>query len=133
MTTCNTGAAPNAMVPRAPLHPEKDRPTVSTEPTPAGTGVETRGSLNQFRQMGGSKVDGFNNIILRETLSTVWCPNTEDDNQSKLMATVAAALAAFEPKDEIEGMLAAQAVALHFGAMECFRRAMIKIKRGETP
>jgi hypothetical protein len=132
MTTCNTGAAPNAMVPKAPLHPEKDRPNVSTVPTPAGTEVEIRGSLNQFRQMGGSKVDDFNNIILRETLSTVWCPNTEDDNQSKRVAAVAAALAAFEPQDEIEGMLAAQAVALHFGAMECFRRAMIKEQPGET-
>src|SRR4051812_4233623 len=126
MTTCHTGAAPNAMVPTAPLHPEMDRPNVSTVPTPAGTGVEIKGSLNQFRQIGGSKVDDFNNIILRETLSTVWCPNTEDNNQSKRVATVAAALAAFEPKDEIEGMLAAQAVALHFGAMECFRQAMIK-------
>jgi len=48
------------------------------------------------------------------------------------VATVAAALAAFEPKDEIEGMLAAQVVALHFGAMECFRRAMIKEQPGET-
>jgi hypothetical protein len=36
------------------------------------------------------------------------------------------ALIAFKPKDEIEGMLAAQAVALHFGAMECLRRAMHK-------
>jgi hypothetical protein len=126
MTTCHTGAAPNATVPKAPLHPGKHRPNVSTVPTPAGTGVEIGGSLNQFWQMGGSKVDDFNNIILRETLSTVWCPNTEHDNHSKRVATVAAALAAFEPKDEIEGMLAAQAVALHFGAMECLRRAMIK-------
>jgi hypothetical protein len=42
-----------------------------------------------------------------------------------------AALKAFKPKDEIEGMLAAQAVALHFGAMECFRRAMIPDQPGE--
>ncbi len=37
-----------------------------------------------------------------------------------------AALAAFKPEDEIEGMMAAQAVALHFSAMECFRRAVIR-------
>ena len=36
-----------------------------------------------------------------------------------------AALRAFKPRDEIEGLLAAQAVALHFGVMECLRRAMI--------
>jgi hypothetical protein len=76
MTTPNTEAAPNAMVPNAPPPPEGGRPNVSTVPTPAGTGVEIKGSLNQFRQMGGSAVDAFNSIILRETLATVWCQNT---------------------------------------------------------
>jgi hypothetical protein len=41
-------------------------------------------------------------------------------------------MAAFRPKDEIEGMLAAQAVALHFGAMECLRRAMVPNQPFET-
>ena len=41
------------------------------------------------------------------------------------LAAVAAALAAFKPKDEIEGMLAAQATALHSTSMECLRRAML--------
>ena len=44
--------------------------------------------------------------------------------QSAEFAAVAA-LRAFKPTDEIEGMLAAQTVAMHFGAMECFRRAMV--------
>src|SRR3954470_3442469 len=92
MTTCNTDAAPSAMVPKAPLHPENDRPDASTVPTPAGTGVETRGSLNQFRAMGGSAVDAFNSIILRETLATVWCQNTEEDTQTKRIGAVGAAL-----------------------------------------
>ena len=126
MKTCNSEAVPNTMVPSASPLQKKDRAGVSTVPTPAGTGVEMRGSLNQFRQMGGSPVDAFNNIILRETLAAVWCQNTEEDTQAKRVGAVAAALRAFEPKDEIEGMLAAQAVALHFGAMECLRRAMIK-------
>jgi hypothetical protein len=126
MTTFNTQAAPNPVVPSAPPTLANERPSVATVPTPAGTGVEIKGSLNQFRQMGGSALDAFNSIILRETLATVWCPNTEEDTQTKRVGAVAAALRAFEPKDEIEGMLAAQAVALHFGAMECLRRAMIK-------
>ena len=79
----------------------------------------------QFRDMGGSAVDDFNNVILRETLGTIWVPGTEQDGQNKRVLAVMAALKAFKSADEIEGMLAAQAVALHFGAMECFRRAMI--------
>jgi hypothetical protein len=35
------------------------------------------------------------------------------------------ALRAFAPCDEIEGMLAAQAIAMHHASMECSRRAMI--------
>ena len=36
-----------------------------------------------------------------------------------------AALEGVAPRDELEGMLAAQMCATHFATMECFRRAMI--------
>jgi len=36
-----------------------------------------------------------------------------------------AALIGIAPKDEIEGMLAAQLIAAHNAAMECYRRAML--------
>ncbi len=42
------------------------------------------------------------------------------------MNIVIDSLAAFAPKDPIEGMISAQAVALHHASMECFRRAMIE-------
>ena len=35
-----------------------------------------------------------------------------------------AALVGIGPKDEIEGMIAAQLIATHYAAMECYRRAM---------
>ena len=41
-----------------------------------------------------------------------------------MMIAAYTALAAFKPFNEVEAMLASQAVAMHFGAMECFRRAM---------
>lgn len=39
---------------------------------------------------------------------------------------VLAAMMGIEPRDEIEGMLAAQMVGTHNAAMECFRRAMLE-------
>ena len=42
------------------------------------------------------------------------------------MSAVVAALVGIEPKDELEGMLAAQLLAAHNAAMECYRRAMIR-------
>ncbi len=95
---------------------------------PAETATTT---CNPFKAMGGSDFHPFNNTILRETLATVWVPGGEYDGPSSRTQTVLQALRAFKPKDEIEGMLAAQAVALHFGAMECFRRSMIPEQPGE--
>jgi len=76
--------------------------------------------------MGGSKRDDFNGVLLREALAAMWIPpDSDDDGLDKRIGAAMGALMAFKPADEIEGMLAAQAVALHFGAMECFRRAML--------
>jgi hypothetical protein len=64
-------------------------------------------------------------------LPTVWDLGTEQDGQIERATVIMAALRAFKPRDEIEGMLAAQTVSLHFGAMECFRRAMISDQPAE--
>ena len=40
------------------------------------------------------------------------------------MEATIAALRGIAPKDEIEGMMAAQMVSIHNASMECFRRAM---------
>ncbi len=125
------GAASDAIVPDArPTLSDNER-KLSNEciPTKPVVTVEVRAST--FHEMGGSKVDDFNNVILHETLATIWVPGTESDGQAKRARAGIAALRAFKPKDEIEGMLAAQAVALHFGAMECLRRAMIPDQPGE--
>jgi hypothetical protein len=45
------------------------------------------------------------------------------ERDKQYMAT-AAALAGIQPRDELEGMMAAQLIAAHNAAMECYRRAM---------
>jgi hypothetical protein len=81
---------------------------------------------NVFKKLAGSDNHDFNSVTFRQTLATFWmagCKTAEETNRA--IAAVAAALRAFKPEDEIEGMLASQAVAMHFGAMECFRRSML--------
>lgn len=83
---------------------------------------------NPFRDLGGSKRHAFNGTIFRSVLSSMWVRRNGPDDPDAVKAavqTAAAALRAFKPSDEIEGMLAAQALAAHHGAMECYRRAMI--------
>jgi hypothetical protein len=48
----------------------------------------------------------------------------EQERNRRLSATVAA-LIGIGPKDEMEGMIAAQLVACHNATMECFRRSML--------
>jgi hypothetical protein len=71
-------------------------------------------------------VDDFNRTIVREVLSTMWLSKSDSAYVHTQLAALMAAMAAFGPTDEIEATLAAQAVALDLGAMECFRRAMDK-------
>ena len=78
---------------------------------------------NGLKPMGGSDWPKFNEVLLKSTMATI--PNTDPDAAPQRVAAVSAALAGFRPTDEIEGMIASQAVALHHAAMECFRRAMI--------
>jgi hypothetical protein len=58
--------------------------------------------------------------------------NTSPEARKSAITGALAAVHAFGPKDAVEGMLAAQAVALHHAAMECFRRAMIPDQPGEA-
>jgi hypothetical protein len=85
--------------------------------------VLTMAPPNGLKAMGGSDWPEFNDVLLASTVATV--ANTDPDAAPKRVAAVSAALAAFKPTDEVEGMIAAQAVALHHAAMECLRRAML--------
>lgn len=82
--------------------------------------------------IGGSRIEAFNMVLLREAVGTIWVSTKEEKGQTELVRAAIAALKGFKPADEIEGMLAAQAVALHFAAMECFRRSMISEQPGDA-
>lgn len=74
----------------------------------------------------GSDSSAFSRHLLSTVGSALWFP--EGTPPEQIVAATAAALSAvqgFAPRDPVEGMMAAQAVALHHAAMECFRRAMI--------
>jgi hypothetical protein len=78
---------------------------------------------NGLKVMGGSEWPEFNQALLEATLATI--PDNNPNATPNRFAAASAALAAFKPVDELEGMLAAQAVAMHHTATECFRRALI--------
>ena len=94
-----------------------------TTPPPPDLEVRATGKLSDYS---GSKSPAFTNSLLNAVINTAWLPNGGDQEAKTRQAHITLeVLREFKPADAIEGMIAAQAVAMHQGAMECFRRAMI--------
>jgi hypothetical protein len=55
----------------------------------------------------------------------LWTKNSDEAEHDRQLGATIAALAGIAPRDELEGMMAAQLIAAHNAAMECYRRAMI--------
>jgi hypothetical protein len=79
-----------------------------------------------MRDIAGSKSDRFNLSLINVMAQTGWFPSgqSEEDRNRQLFVAVTG-LRAFKAADEIEGMIAAQAMAAHHASMECSRRAMV--------
>jgi hypothetical protein len=78
----------------------------------------------RLKPIGGSQSDAWNSMLANQAISSVWAAQDAEARRGQYTATVAA-LGGIGPKDEIEGMIAAQLIAAHCAAMECYRRAMV--------
>jgi len=78
-----------------------------------------------LRFLGGSASDDFNTILANQVTNALWLARADEDERQKRMSAAVAGLAGIAPRDELEGMLAAQMIAAHSAALECYRRAMI--------
>jgi hypothetical protein len=85
---------------------------------------EPDGRKTRLRSVGGSHSDHWNSTLANQAVQALWLKDSPEERDRQLKATVAV-LMGIEPKDELEGMMAAQLIAAHNAAMECFRRAMI--------
>jgi hypothetical protein len=81
----------------------------------------------QLRMIGGSLSDDWNDIVANQAANVLWLRENADAEEIKRQRHAAVqALICIKPKDEFEGMLAAQLLACHNASMECYRRAMIR-------
>lgn len=78
-----------------------------------------------LKAVGGSGNDDFNHVVSLQAVHTAWYGNDDKEEQSRRMDAAVAGMMGIGPRDEIEGMMAAQLLAAHNAAMECFRRAML--------
>lgn len=99
-------------------------------PTPGGKAqtivtIDPNNRQGDLKQIGGSQSDNWNNLLANQTVQTLWLKNSDKETRNYQYGATVDALIGIGPKDEIEGMIAAQLLAAHNAAMECYRRAMI--------
>ena len=78
-----------------------------------------------LKQIGGSRSDDWNNILAHQTVRTLWLKHSDKEAREQQYDAIIDGLMGIGPRDELEGMIAAQMLAAHNAAMECYRRAMI--------
>ena len=91
-------------------------------PTVVANPEDAEGKL---KKIGGSRSDDWNRILANQTVQTLWLGHSDPETQDKQLSATLAALVGIGPQDELEGMMAAQLIAAHNAAMECYRRAML--------
>jgi hypothetical protein len=97
-------------------------PAARTKQIAAMDPAKSEGAL---RRVGGSGCDDFNNVLINQACQSPWTQHSDEDGRDRQLQAVVAGLMGVAPRDELEGMLAAQMLACHNAAMECYRRAMI--------
>ncbi len=77
-----------------------------------------------LKEIGGSSSDHWNSVLASQTMQALWLKHSDPETRDNKLSAAVAALIGIGPKDELEGMMAAQLIAAHSAAMECYRRAM---------
>ena len=96
-----------------------------TKPQTIVVGSDADDWKGDLKIIGGSRYDHWNNTLANQAVSALWLKNSDVEARDKQLNATVAALIGIAPKDELEGMMAAQLIAAHNAAMECYRRAMI--------
>ena len=100
--------------------------TKKRKPGSAEKTVTLPEGVRGVRDVTGSESEDFGHVLLNQTFNCLWSPEgTDKTARDKQISSTLVAMMGIAPRDEIEGMLAAQMVAVHNAAMECLRRAMI--------
>jgi hypothetical protein len=78
----------------------------------------------KLRSISGSDNDDFSELLANQIASALWEGAYGPKQWTRLIRAMLAPMTGMKPRDELEGMLIAQAIASHNAAMECYRRAM---------
>jgi hypothetical protein len=72
----------------------------------------------RLKTLGGSKSDRWNNLLANQAVQALWIKQSDAETRERQYSATLAALVGIGPKDELEGMMAAQLIAAHNAAMK---------------
>ena len=101
----------------------KRKPTKGKEPTTTANEPEDREA--RLKSLGGSQCDDWNSTPVNQAVQALWVKSEDGAERERQLRATGAALRGIAPKDELEGMMAAQLIAAHNATMECYCRAML--------
>jgi hypothetical protein len=123
----NTRRPPAIRAAKASVAP-KLAPGLDRGPAPGlDPGVARNGAA--LRHIGGSQSDEWNDRLGAETVQAM--PQLACETREQKMDAALQGLAGIAPRDELEGIMAAQLIAAHAAAMDCYRRAAQEERDGE--
>ena len=78
-----------------------------------------------LRLISGSDDEDFTRILVTQVDTSLWVEHSDSEQRDRQFNAAITAMKGMKPRDELEGMLSAQLIAIHNAAMECCRRAML--------
>lgn len=85
--------------------------------------VDVNKPVSATKKVAGSRFDDFNQVLLNQVVFALNPHNHGPDFENQMRQAAVQAMVGIAPRNEIEGMLAAQMVACHNATMACYRRA----------
>lgn len=122
--TSRKNAANSRGKPFEPGNPDNAKGVGDAEPKTV-LANDTDDLKGRLKKIGGSQSDHWNNTLANQAMQALWLNNSDPEERKKQLEATISALIGIAPNDELEGMMAAQLIAAHNAAMECYRRAMI--------
>ena len=98
--------------------------TKSKLPRKTARAIDPASQPGRLKSFGGSGSDTWNMLLANQVANCLWTANANEEQKTSQFRGTISGMIGIAPRDEIEGMMAAQLIAAHNAAMECYRRAM---------
>ena len=85
----------------------------NTEGTKSTTVVDSNDAKGVLKNIGGSQSDHWNKLLAHQAVQALWLKNSDPETLDGQVSATLAALVGIGPRDELEGMMAAQLIAAH--------------------